>query len=61
MLVWRCIADIGVTLSATGKITGTCPGYVVDHLVPLRRGGGDSSDNLQWQTVAEAKAKYRVE
>src|SRR5947209_2474775 len=46
---------------ATGKATGACPGYVVDHIVPLKRGGADSPENMQWQTVPEAKTKDRIE
>ena len=46
---------------ATGKTTGACAGYVVDHIVPLKRGGSDSPENMQWQTVADAKATDRVE
>src|SRR5436190_202915 len=46
---------------ATGKTTGACPGYVVDHIVPRKRGGADSPENLQWQTAADAKAKDRIE
>ncbi len=42
---------------ATGKTTGACPGYVVDHIVPLKRGGADAPENMQWMTVAEAKRK----
>jgi len=34
---------------------------VVDHVKPLKRGGVDRPWNMQWQTVAEAKAKDRVE
>lgn len=37
------------------------PGYIVDHIVPLACGGADAPSNMQWQTVAEAKAKDRVE
>jgi len=37
------------------------PGYVVDHIVPLKRGGADAPYNMQWQTKAEAKAKDRWE
>jgi hypothetical protein len=46
---------------ATGRTTGACPGYVVDHIVALKRGGADAPSNMQWQTIAEAKAKDRVE
>jgi hypothetical protein len=46
---------------ATGRTSGACPGYVVDHVVPLKRGGVDEPGNMQWQTVAEAKAKDRIE
>ncbi len=37
------------------------PGYVVDHVVPLKRGGADAPSNMQWQTKAEAKAKDKWE
>ncbi len=46
---------------ATGKTSGPCPGYVIDHIVPLKRGGPDTPANMQWQTKAAAKAKDRVE
>jgi hypothetical protein len=42
---------------ANGRTTGPCGGYVVDHVVPLRRGGTDSPSNMQWQTVQAAKIK----
>jgi len=37
------------------------PGYIIDHIIPLKRGGADSVTNMQWQTVADAKAKDRWE
>ena len=37
------------------------PGYVVDHITPLACGGADTPANMQWQTVAAAKAKDKVE
>jgi hypothetical protein len=42
---------------ATGKTSGACPGYVIDHITPLKRGGADAPSNMQWP----AKAKDRVE
>ncbi|HYK88364.1 MAG TPA: HNH endonuclease signature motif containing protein [Acidobacteriota bacterium] len=41
---------------ATGSIKGPCKGYVLDHVVPLSRGGRDDLSNMQWQTKAAAKA-----
>src|SRR6266542_2400617 len=46
---------------STGKSSGPCPGYVVDHVRPLKRGGTDAPSNMQWQTTGEAKAKDRIE
>ena len=46
---------------ATGKTTGACKGYVIDHVVPLKRGGTDAPANMQWQTTAAAKAKDKIE
>jgi hypothetical protein len=37
------------------------PGYVVDHIIPLKRGGADEPWNMQWQTIAEGKAKDATE
>lgn len=46
---------------STGKTSGACPGYVIDHIMPLKRGGPDAPSNMQWQTVEEAKAKDKLE
>ena len=37
------------------------PGYVIDHIKPLACGGADAPSNMQWQTVADAKAKDKTE
>ena len=37
------------------------PGYVIDHIIALKRGGPDNPSNMQWQTIDEAKAKDRWE
>lgn len=63
----------GVQRDANGKIKGSeaarrafmrstgypngRPGYVVDHTIPLERGGLDDPSNMQWQTVEQAKVK----
>ena len=46
---------------ATGMIQKKCPGYVVDHIVPLCKGGEDSPLNMQFQTKAAGKAKDKYE
>ena len=46
---------------ATGKSSGACPGYVIDHVTPLKRGGADAPGNMQWQTKQAAKQKDKVE
>jgi len=45
----------------TGKFTGPCAGYVVDHIIPLSSFGPDRPDNMQWQTVEAAKKKDQLE
>ena len=46
---------------ATGQRGSYCPGYIVDHRVPLACGGLDRVTNMQYQTIAESKAKDRWE
>jgi len=47
-------------LKMTGYPAGR-PGWIVDHIIPLKRGGADVAENMQWQTLADAAAKDRVE
>jgi hypothetical protein len=44
-----------------GATRGPCNGYVIDHVVPLKRGGADALDNMQWLTRHDAKLKDRIE
>lgn len=37
---------------ATGARYGACPGWAIDHVVPLACGGCDRIDNLQWLPAA---------
>ncbi len=37
------------------------PGWVVDHIIALCKGGKDEPANMQWQTIADAKAKDKWE
>jgi hypothetical protein len=46
---------------STGQTYGTCVGYVIDRVVPLVCGGAEDPSNMQWQTIAEAKAKDKWE
>jgi 5-methylcytosine-specific restriction endonuclease McrA len=46
---------------STGRNSGSCPGYVIDHVNPLECGGADAPFNMQWQTIAAGKAKDKTE
>lgn len=41
----------------TGRTTGSCPGWEVDHVVPLACGGPDTPSNMQWLTAKENRKK----
>ena len=40
---------------------GACNGYIIDHIIPLKKGGADAPSNMQWQTTEAAKAKDKWE
>jgi hypothetical protein len=46
---------------STGKVRGRCSGWVVDHVTALACNGVDRPENMQWQSVADAKAKDKWE
>jgi hypothetical protein len=46
---------------SNGNNHGPCPGYVIDHITPIACNGIDGASNMQWQSVAEGKAKDKWE
>ena len=46
-----------VPCPSTGKPTGRCPGYELDHITPLKCGGRDHVANLQWLTTKQHREK----
>lgn len=46
---------------ATGHIQAKCPGYVVDHIVPLCAGGADRITNMQFQLLEQSRLKDKIE
>lgn len=46
---------------STGRYTGHCHGYVIDHRVALCVGGQDIADNLRWQEFDLSHFKDRWE
>lgn len=60
---WRAPYEFKNTVPcpSTGTVGLPCPGYVIDHIIPLACDGPDEPENLQWQKVEDAKAKDKVE
>lgn len=46
---------------STGQSPGSCPGCVIDHVVPIERSGADAPYNMQRQTKEEARQIDRWE
>ena len=46
---------------STGKHALPCPGFYIDHVIPLACGGPDQTTNLQWLSEADWKAKSKWE
>lgn len=46
---------------ATGKTSGACPGWVVDHIHSLCANGADAPANMIWQKKAESLEKDKAE
>jgi hypothetical protein len=45
----------------TGMLTGSCPGYVIDHIKPLCFGGADDPSNMAWEETAASYIKDNFE
>ncbi|WP_298929282.1 HNH endonuclease signature motif containing protein [uncultured Ramlibacter sp.] len=46
---------------ATGRRSGACAGWAVDHVLPLCAGGPDKPANMQWITDADHRFKTLVD
>jgi hypothetical protein len=46
---------------ATAQHRGACPGFQVDHVVPLCAGGEDKPHNMQWIAVDDHRFKTLVD
>lgn len=46
---------------STGRHRLPCPGWQIDHKIPLKCKGPDALENLQWLTVEEHKEKTKQE
>lgn len=51
--MWSC--------PSTGSKTGACPGWYMDHVIPLSCGGIDAVTNLQWLPEATWRDKSKWE
>ncbi len=43
----------------TGKTTGACPGWEIDHVVPLCCRGKDAASNMRWLSHVEHQFRHR--
>lgn len=46
---------------ATGQHRGRCPGWEVDHVIPLCAGGPDKPSNMQWIRKDDHRFKTLVD
>jgi 5-methylcytosine-specific restriction endonuclease McrA len=46
---------------STGQHRLPCPGWQIDHVVPLKCLGADKPENMQWLTVQDHKEKTKRE
>lgn len=46
---------------ATGRISGACPGWQIEHTRPLCAGGADEPANMTWMRVEDHKVKTKAD
>ena len=46
---------------ANGRAVAACPGYIIEHAIPLCAGGRDTADNLVWRRASDARRREAVE
>ena len=56
--IYRDMAAKKAFMEQSGYPNGR-PGYVVDHIIPLYKGGEDTPENMQWLTIEQHKEKHR--
>lgn len=55
------VRDNPCPVTGSAKPHHSCPGWVVDHIIPLCAGGADTPGNMQWQGMAASKEKDKEE
>ena len=46
---------------STGLRRGKCPGFQVDHTIPLCMGGPDTRQNMAWLSIEDHRFKTRID
>lgn len=46
---------------STQKVRGRCPGYQVDHVIPLCAGGQDHRSNMHWLSLEDHRWKTFID
>lgn len=54
-------AHLRVRPGRTHGSAPTCPGFQIDHVVPLACGGADRPENMQWLSLEKHRAKTKID